>query len=100
MRGYLTKIIERRVRRLALGAMFGVAIGTTGTVATEGIDDRGFDGADLAAARAQILLTGVCGAPAEGSSGACEKRLQKALVLIAHVRATINKAATTAAGSS
>ena len=99
MRGFLTNIIERRLRRLALGAMFGVAIGSMGVVATDGIDEPGFDGADLAAARAQILLTGVCGEPADGPAGACEQRLQKALLLIARVRATINEAATTAAGS-
>ena len=99
MRGFLTKIIERRLRRLALGAMFGVAIGNMGTVAAEGTYDPGFDGADLAAERAQILLTGVCGTPAEAPAGACEKRLEKALVLLARVRATMNEAATTSGGS-
>ena len=91
MRGFLTKIVERRLRRLTLGAMFGVAIGTVGAGVVEPANAPGFDGADLAAARAQILLTGVCGAPDEGPAG-CEQRLQKALVLLARVRATINEA--------
>ena len=99
MRGFLTKVIERRLRRLTLGAMFGVAIGSIGTVATEGTQDPGLDGADLAAARAQILLTGVCGDQSQGFAGPCEKRLEKALALIARVRATINESTTTAAGA-
>lgn len=92
MRGFLTKIVERRLRRLTLGAMFGVAIGTMGSGAVESANNNPkFDRADLAAARAQILLTGVCGAPDTGPAG-CEQRLQKALVLLARVRATINEA--------
>jgi hypothetical protein len=98
MRGFLTKIVERRLRRLTLGAMFGVAICSIGVVVPESTDDSGFHSADLAAARAQILLTDVCGEQAEAPT-ACEKRLEKALVLLARVRATINQAATTAAGS-
>jgi hypothetical protein len=92
MRGFLTKIVERRLRRLTLGAMFGVAIGSLGTGAAEPANEAEFDRADLAAARAQILLTDVCGAPEEGPAVACEQRLQKALVLLARVRATINEA--------
>lgn len=92
MRGFLTKIVERRLRRLALGASFGVMIGTTGAVAAGGKPDPRFDGADLAAARAQILLTDACGESASGPAGPCEKRLQKALELLARVRETINDA--------
>ena len=92
MRGFLTKIIERRLRRLTLGALFGVAIGSFGMVTTERIDHPTLDGADLAAERAEILLNDVCGAAAEEPAGACEKRLEKALALLARVRATINDA--------
>ena len=92
MRGFLTKIVERRLRRLTLGAGFGVMIGTTGAMATSDTPDPKFDGADLAAERAQILLTDACGEPASGLAGPCEKRLQKALELLASVRATINEA--------
>ena len=98
MRGFLTKIIERRLRRLALGAMFGLGVGSIGTVAVERRDHPGLEGADLATARAQILLTDVCGAPTEGPSSACEKRLEKALALLARVRETISDATMTAAG--
>lgn len=92
MRGFLTKIVERRMRRLILGAGFGVVIGSTSAVSTSGAPDPRFDGTDLAAERAQILLTNACGAPEAGPAGACEQRLQKALVLLARVRATINEA--------
>ena len=92
MRGFLTKIVERRLRRLAFGASFGVMIGTTGAMAAGATPDPRFDGADLAAQRAQILLTDACGEPASGPAGACEKRLQKALELLARVRATITEA--------
>ena len=99
MRGFLTRIIERRLRRLALGAVVGVAIGSMSLTVTDAAHP-GLDGADLAAARAEILLTGVCGTTVEAPAGPCELRLQKALVLLARVRATINEAKTTAAGSS
>lgn len=92
MRGFLTKIVERRMRRLALGASFGVMIGTTGAMAAGGTPDPRFDSADLAAERAQILLTDACGEPASRPAGACEKRLQKALELLARVREKINEA--------
>ena len=92
MRGFLTKIVERRLRRLTLGAGFGVVIGTTSAVAAGPSPDPRFDGADLAAERAQILLTDACGESATGPAGACEKRLQKALELLVRVRATINEA--------
>ena len=101
MRGYLTNIIERQMRRLALGAVFGLGVGSIGIVATQdaGADHPTLMGAELAAARAQILLTDVCGERMAEPSGACEKRLEKALDLLARVRATITEAATTAAGS-
>ena len=93
MRGFLTRIVERRLRRLAVGAGFGVVIGTTSAAGTSAPDPR-FDQADFAAERAQILLTDACAAPGQTATGACEKRLQKALELLARVRATISEAGT------
>ena len=92
MRGFLTKIVERRLRRLTLGAGLGVLIGTTSAMSAVGTPDPKFDGADLAAERAQILLTDACGEPASTPAGPCEKRVEKALELLARVRATINEA--------
>ena len=92
MRGFLTKIVERRLRRLTLGAGLGVVIGTTSAMAATGTPDSRFDGADLAAERAQILLTDACGQSGSEPAGSCEKRLQKALELLTRVRATINEA--------
>ena len=54
------------------------------------------DTMDLAAERAQILLTDACG---EQPAGACEKRLQKALDLLARVRQTISEAPPSGGGS-
>jgi hypothetical protein len=96
MRGFLTRIIDRRMRRLALGATFGVAVGTTSAMSMTAAEDSRFDNVDLAAARAQILLTDACG---EKPAVACEKRLQKALELLARVRQTINEASPSANGS-
>lgn len=93
MRGFLTRIIDRRMRRLILGATFGVAVGTTSAMSTAGIQDSRFENADLAAARAQILLTDACG---EKPATACEKRLQKAIELLSRVRQTINEASPSA----
>ena len=92
MRGFLTKIVERRLRRLSLGAGFGIVLGTTGAMAAGGTPDPRFDSADLAAERAQILLTDACGEPTPGPAGPCQKRLQKALELLSRVRETINEA--------
>ena len=96
MRGFLTRIIDRRMRRLALGATFGVAVGTTGAMSTGEVDDSRFQNADLAAERAEILLTDACG---ERAGAACEKRLQKALELLSRVRKTLNQAPPAAARS-
>jgi hypothetical protein len=92
MRGFLTRIIDRRLRRLALGATFGVAIGTTSALSATAVEDSRFDNVDLAAERAQILLTDVCDTPGGQPAVACEKRLQKALELLARVRQAINEA--------
>ena len=92
MRGFLTRIVERRLRRLTLGAGLGVLIGTTSAMTAVDTPDPRFDGADLAAERAQILLTDACGEPASTPAGACEKRLEKALALLARVRETISEA--------
>lgn len=88
----MTKIVERRLRRLTLGAGFGVVIGTTSAVSASGTPDPRLDGVDLAAERAQILLTDACGEPASGPAGPCERRLQKALEVLERVRATISEA--------
>ena len=97
MRGFLTKIIERRLRRLGFGALCSMAIGTVSAVPGQRADRPTLSGAELATARAEILLTDVCDGRVETPSTACEQRLEKALVLLARVRATINEATETAA---
>jgi hypothetical protein len=92
MRGFLTRIVERRLRRLAVGAGFGVVIGTTGAAGTAAPDPR-FGQADFAAERAQILITDACGVDRDTVPVACEKRLRKALELLARVRASMREAA-------
>ena len=99
MRGFLTRMIDRRLRRLALGATFGVAVGTIGALSPAEFEDSRFENADLAAERAEILLTDACGAPGGQPAVACEKRLQKALELLARVRRTINENAPAGSGS-
>ena len=99
MRGFLTRIIDRRLRRLALGAAFGVVVGTTSAMSPTDVADSRFDNVDLAAERAQILLTDACGAAGGQPAVACEKRLQKVLELLARVRQTINEDAPAGSGS-
>jgi len=99
MQGFLLRIIQRRLRRIALGVTFGLAILTTTAVASGGFHDPKFDSADLAAEKAQILLeNALCGNPGEKTTAECEKYLQKALDHLARVRESISAAAAAADG--
>lgn len=90
MRGFLTKIIQRQFRGIALGAAFGMVVATTNAVATTPEPDPNLYAADLAAERAQILLAAAdCGAPGDGPKEKCERHMKKALELLARVREAI-----------
>jgi type VI protein secretion system component VasK len=100
MRGFLTKIVQRQLRRIALGATLGMALAMTSTVVTTTpAYDTNLDVADLAAERAQILLAGAdCGLPDGRSTEKCERHMRKALALLASVREAITRPTSAAQG--
>lgn len=99
MTGFLTKIIDRQLRRLTLGTAFGVAVVTTTALATSRIDDPKFDEAGLAVEKARLLLSdAACGEPGEKATEACDRLMKRAQVLLAKARDAIGAAAITADG--
>jgi hypothetical protein len=99
MTGFLTKIIDRQLRRLALGTAFSVLVVTTTALAMSRFHDPKFDEADLAVEKAQILLNAAaCGVPGEKTTEACDKLMKRAQELLARARDAISAAAITADG--
>ena len=99
MQGFLLRVNQRRLRRMALGATFGIAIVTTAAVAAGRFHDPMFDSADLAAEKAQLLLVqAVCGNPGEKTTAECDKHLKRAMDLVARLREEIAAAAAAADG--
>lgn len=97
MRGFLTRIILRRMERLALGTILGMAIVTTSAVATSGLQDPELGEAELAVEKAQVVLGfAVCGAPDAQTTAQCEKELRNALQALARARSAILGVATAA----
>ena len=94
----LMNAITRRIRRVAIGSALGMVAATTVAVANP-FHDPNFDEADLAAEKAQILLTAAaCGAPGAKSTVECEKHVKTAQDLLKRVREEIDGAATAADG--
>jgi hypothetical protein len=99
MRGFVKRMVERRLRRLVIGSTIGMAILTAAAVAAGRFHDPKFDEADLAVEKAQILLgVAECGNPGEKTTKVCQKELKRALEVLAKARATINAAAVAADG--
>jgi hypothetical protein len=99
MHGFVTRMVQRRLRRLVVGSTIGMMILTTAAVAAGRYQDPKFDEAGLAVEKAQILLGGAeCGNPGEKTTVACQKQLKRALDLLARARATVNAAAVAADG--
>jgi|SRR5688572_15040428 len=99
MHGFVKRMVERRLRRLAIGATIAMAILTTVAVAAGRLHDPRFNEANLAVEKAQILLgVAECGEPGQKTTEACQKALKRALELLAKARATVNAAAIAADG--
>ena len=99
MHGFLTRMIDQRLRRLALGATFGMAIVTTIGLVTGTSQTPRFDEAHLAVEKAQILLShSACGTPGERATDDCVKFIRQAEELLARAREAVNAAATIADG--
>ena len=99
MHGFLTKMIDQRLRRLALGATIGMVIVTSIGSITGSFQNPRFDEAHLAVEKAQILLsTSACGTPGERATDSCVKLVQKAEELLKRAQEAVNAAATVADG--
>jgi hypothetical protein len=92
MHDTLMKVLNRRIRRLAMGSTLGVMAATTAVLSSR-VHDPNLDQADVAAEKAQILLgSAPCGAPGEKSTEACQRRVKRALDLLARVREIVTAA--------
>ena len=99
MHGFLTRMIDQRLRRLALGATIGMAIVTTIGLVTGNFQNPRFDEVHLAVEKAQILLSkSACGTPGERATDSCVKLVRKAEDLLERAREAVNAAATVADG--
>jgi hypothetical protein len=92
MRGFLIRIIHRRLQRLALGTAFGMALVTSSAVAASRYHDPGSSDAVSTIDQARILLGDVCSAPSETTTASCEKELKEVLDALARNRAAIKAA--------
>jgi len=99
MQGFLLRIIQRRLRRLALGVTFGLAIVSTSGVAANRLHDANFDLSGAAAEKIQVLLSlAECGNPGDKTTVECEKHLKRAQDLVARLREEISAAAAASDG--
>jgi hypothetical protein len=74
MTGYLTKIIDRQLRRVTLATVLGIAVVTTTALAMGRFDHQNFGEAEHAVEKAQILLNdAACGVPGEKTTEACDQ---------------------------
>ena len=99
MQGFLKKIVERRLRRLAFTSTLGILAITTTAVAASRFHDSNLDLANAAVEKAQGLLAlTVCGNPGDKTTEACEKEVKRAQDLLAKAHEAIAAAATAADG--
>ena len=99
MHGFLTRMIDQRLRRLALGATIGMVIVTTIGVVTGNFQNPRFDEANLAVEKAQILLSdSACGPGGARATDSCVKLVRTAEELLARAREAVAAAATVADG--
>ena len=99
MTGFLTKIIDRQLRRLVMGAAAGMAVVSTTAVASGRFHDPNIDLAEVAIEKAQGLLAlTVCGNPGEKTTEDCDKLVKKAQDLLAKTRDAVSAAAVAADG--
>jgi len=99
MHGLLFSIIQRRLRHMAVGTTFGMAVVTTAAVATARFHDQRFDTADAAVVQAENLLAiVVCGNPGEKTTAECERYVKRAQELLVRAREAMTAAAAAADG--
>ena len=99
MQGFLTRMVERRMRRWAVATAIGIGVVSTTAVAAGRFHDPRFDETDLAIEKAQILLTAaVCGNEGEKTTTECLKYVKRAEDLLGKAREAVHAAALAADG--
>jgi hypothetical protein len=99
MNGFLMNIIQRQLRRLALGATVSMAIVYASAFGTTRIPEPKFRQADLAVEKAQFLLgPSLCETPSEEQTEFCENLVRRAEEFLARARQAVSAAATLADG--
>lgn len=99
MRGFLLRIIDRRLRQLTVATTLGVGVVATAAVATGRATDPNLDDASLAVERAQILLsTAECDGDGAKATESCERLRKKAEALLGEARDALSAAETVSVG--
>jgi hypothetical protein len=99
MRGFLQRIIDRRLRQVTVATTLGVAIVATTAVASGRWSEPKFDEADLAVEKAQILLTATeCEEASYSAAVSCKRFVRRAETLLTQARRALSAAATVVDG--
>ena len=99
MHGFLTNIVLRQLRRLALGAALSMAIVAASALGTTRFPAPRFNQAELAVLKAQyILAPSLCETPSEQQTESCMNLVRRAEELLARARQAVTAAATVASG--
>lgn len=99
MTGYLTKLIDRQLRRVTVTTVLGIGVVIATALAVSRFHDPKFDEANLAVEKAQILLSAAgCGERGDRTTEACDRLMKRAQELLAQARDAISAAAITAVG--
>ena len=97
MTGYLTKLIDRQLRRVTVATVAGIAVVTTTALAVSRFHDPRFDEADQAVEKAYALIdAATCSGSTDKAFEACERFVKRAQELLARTREAIASAATAA----
>lgn len=95
MRGFLQRIIDRRLRQLTVATTLGLGVVATAAVATGRVADPKLDDANIALERAQMLLRAAeCGGAGEAATASCEQQVRKAAMLLVQARNALSAAST------
>ena len=97
--GFLMHTIQRRLRRLIIGATISLAIVSATAIETTGFLEPRFDQANLAVEKAQFLLgPSLCVESSAQQAELCESLVRRAEELLARARQAVTAAATVADG--
>lgn len=99
MRGFLRKIIDRRLQQVTMATTLGVAMVATAAVAAERWKDARFEDANLAVEKAQRLLSATaCDGGGARATVSCERLVRQAGELLEQAQRALSAAATVVDG--